>query len=836
MQRLTLLEMERIVSDGVAQGANEAQTKSGASGSQPSFSVEFGPLGVVQRLAGHSLAMDMGEVARSAGPAGVVEELLTGRPELFGSLEPLSEMMVTDYGTDEHLVSLTMHQYHRGLIVFGSSLKVMMNNRLFITAIEASVVPKGSLPSGSEVPDNEMLQADLLGAANCELGWFHPALIQHSGSEAVFAVLARKCQEHEASGQPITVYRLADEGTVLHVEPAVDYHSQTDVYQYDLQNPVYLETQALCGSGTYPNCVFPGSSGSVKSLVSAYGMHLQSWFARDSWDNGQGITGACAGAPDPHRLLAISDWDEPCNAAWDNSICSVFISPQYGTYPDVIAHEFTHGIMRSEGIAAAVSDHALSMNEGIPDLFGQFFEYASTTPNVTDWISGGNPVCGSFRNLAEPHNSANANGFPIEYPEHASEYCMSPWDQCPDLPFGWGANYANSTLVGKLGHLLGRSPSLGAETHWGVAVAGIGMQAAASIFYRAMTAYMTNMTTFSALRDYLYLAAVDLYGSGSTEAAAVLSAVDAMGFWTSPVLSPSTSTARTEVVEFAVSGQPRRYWFGVSNGVIWYQYRTCPLNSPCQWTTPVSLFSCTTGLSVAAFGTALWVAFDYQGTAWTARLNSAGVWDYLGSVPRSSTTSRPELVVVNGVYLKVYIRDSGSLASALPVRVSVWSGTGWSNATSTAYTTRSPVDCTSSGWVSRCVYRNANNDVEYRAYNHYLGAYGVQVVPPLHVLYSGSTFEDVHGPAIARYRDRIHLAVNDRPMLFYNGVYYGSASASCEASSCWTRFSRIDGNSDNYDVNCDWVSLWAGDSFLYLFRQDTRFGAVFLRWRWKNSE
>jgi Zn-dependent metalloprotease len=55
----------------------------------------------------------------------------------------------------------------------------------------------------------------------------------------------------------------------------------------------------------------------------------------------------------------------------------------------------------------------------------------------------------------------------------------------------------------------------------GSTLAGIGRDAAAKIWYRALTVYMTSSTNYAGARAATVKAAGDLFGAGSTQAAAV---------------------------------------------------------------------------------------------------------------------------------------------------------------------------------------------------------------------------------------------------------------------------------------------------------------------------
>ena len=57
---------------------------------------------------------------------------------------------------------------------------------------------------------------------------------------------------------------------------------------------------------------------------------------------------------------------------------------------------------------------------------------------------------------------------------------------------------------------------------------GIGRDAAAKIWYRALTVYMTSSTNYSGARTATLNAAKDLYGAGSTQYNAVAAAWSAV--------------------------------------------------------------------------------------------------------------------------------------------------------------------------------------------------------------------------------------------------------------------------------------------------------------------
>ncbi|MDX6329465.1 MAG: zinc metalloprotease ZmpA, partial [Streptomycetaceae bacterium] len=66
--------------------------------------------------------------------------------------------------------------------------------------------------------------------------------------------------------------------------------------------------------------------------------------------------------------------------------------------------------------------------------------------------------------------------------------------------------------------------SYNSPTYSGTTVTGIGRDKAAAIWYHALTVYFTSSTNYKAARVATLKAAADLYGSSSTQYAAVAAA------------------------------------------------------------------------------------------------------------------------------------------------------------------------------------------------------------------------------------------------------------------------------------------------------------------------
>src|SRR5262249_2817180 len=145
---------------------------------------------------------------------------------------------------------------------------------------------------------------------------------------------------------------------------------------------------------------------------------------------------------------------------------------------DVVAHEFTHGlIFHTANLGGEGETGALA--EAIADLFGCFVSLG-TVPGG-DWQIGetvyrpwDQPV--PLRDLARPHETAN--------PERLSEWVAYHMDQ--------GGVHHNSTIVSHAGYLMSEA---------------LGPEAAARIWYRTLSRYLTSQADFADAADATLVAA-----------------------------------------------------------------------------------------------------------------------------------------------------------------------------------------------------------------------------------------------------------------------------------------------------------------------------------------
>jgi thermolysin len=118
-----------------------------------------------------------------------------------------------------------------------------------------------------------------------------------------------------------------------------------------------------------------------------------------------------------------------------------------------------------------------------------------------------------------PHRAGNAGYSADDDPDHYSERYTGTSDN--------GGVHINSGIPNHVFYLVAKG---GNHAHVpGPFVAGIGTDAAARIWYKALTTYMTSSTNFAGARAATLNAAADLYGTGSAQYNAVANAWAACG-------------------------------------------------------------------------------------------------------------------------------------------------------------------------------------------------------------------------------------------------------------------------------------------------------------------
>ncbi|NKE05951.1 M4 family metallopeptidase [Mesobacillus selenatarsenatis] len=184
---------------------------------------------------------------------------------------------------------------------------------------------------------------------------------------------------------------------------------------------------------------------------------------------------------------------------------------------DVAAHEMTHGVI-SHSANLVYRNQSGALNESFADVFGALVD-------DSDWEMGedimapeakanGSTVLRSLSNpngvvvSNEQRRAYSTNGG--VYPDHMDEFYHMP------TSVDGGGVHVNSSITNHAAYLIAQD---------------LGREKLGKIYYRALTVYLTSNSDFSDARQAIVQSAIDLYGEGSEEEAAVQSGFDAVGIY-----------------------------------------------------------------------------------------------------------------------------------------------------------------------------------------------------------------------------------------------------------------------------------------------------------------
>ncbi|MEV5176265.1 M4 family metallopeptidase [Streptomyces flaveolus] len=207
------------------------------------------------------------------------------------------------------------------------------------------------------------------------------------------------------------------------------------------------------------------------------------------------------------------------NAFWDDScFCMTYGDGSGNTHAltslDVAGHEMSHGVT-SNTAGLEYSGESGGLNEATSDIFGTGVEfYANNPKDVGDYLIG-------------EKIDINGDGSPLRYMDKPSKDGGSAdsWYSGVgnlDVHYSSGpANHMFYLLSEGSGTKVINGVTYNSPTSDGVAVTGIGRDAALKIWYKALTTYMTSSTNYAGARTAALNAAAALYGTNSTQYAGV---------------------------------------------------------------------------------------------------------------------------------------------------------------------------------------------------------------------------------------------------------------------------------------------------------------------------
>ncbi|MGW6847096.1 M4 family metallopeptidase [Streptomyces sp. NPDC054958] len=247
---------------------------------------------------------------------------------------------------------------------------------------------------------------------------------------------------------------------------------------------------------------------------------------------------------------------------WDQCFCMTYGDGAYNTHPltsiDVAAHEMTHGIT-SFTAGLRYSGESGGLNEATSDIFGAVVEFWADNPSDPgDYLEG-------------EKIDINGDGTPLRHMDRPSKDGDSADHWYPgisriDVHHSSGpANHWFYLASEGSGAKLVNGVNYDSPTYDGRPVNPIGREAAAKIWYRALTTYMTSTTDYAGARTATLEAAADLYGKdgvvynnvGNAWAAVNVGSRMVQGVTlTSPGNQVSTTTAAVDLRIRAATGHP----------------------------------------------------------------------------------------------------------------------------------------------------------------------------------------------------------------------------------------------------------------------------------------
>jgi zinc metalloprotease ZmpA len=177
---------------------------------------------------------------------------------------------------------------------------------------------------------------------------------------------------------------------------------------------------------------------------------------------------------------------------------------------DIAGHEMSHGVT-SRTANLTYRGESGGLNEATSDIFGTTVEfYANNAGDPADYVIGEeiyksyNPATNYIRRMDKP----SMDGGSLD--------CYSKRAKSVDVHYSSGiANHFFYLLSEGSGSKVFGGVTHTSSTCNGSTIVGIGRDAAAQIWYKALTAYMTSSTNYAGARVATLNAARDLYGAGS---------------------------------------------------------------------------------------------------------------------------------------------------------------------------------------------------------------------------------------------------------------------------------------------------------------------------------
>jgi Zn-dependent metalloprotease len=308
---------------------------------------------------------------------------------------------------------------------------------------------------------------------------------------------------------------------------------------------LYTDTDNTWGDGAnyVEGSSTTAANGETAAVDAMFGM-VKSWDFYKNVFSRNGIDGA--GTATYSRVHISNSYD---NAFWsDSCFCMTYgdgSSFTTLTALDVAGHEMSHGVC-ARTANLNYSGESGGLNEANSDIFGTMIEYyARGGSGSTIGSSGGNWTIGEqlatnpLRWMYKPSlDGSSPDAWSSTIGNLDVHYSSGPMNRCYYF-LSQGATTSGNTST----------------TYLPSGMTGIGNDAAARIWFRALTTYMTSSTNYAGARTASISAAKDLYGAGSAQEQAVWNAfhgINVGAAWTSG--SSDTTAPTVSASESGTSG------------------------------------------------------------------------------------------------------------------------------------------------------------------------------------------------------------------------------------------------------------------------------------------
>jgi len=279
------------------------------------------------------------------------------------------------------------------------------------------------------------------------------------------------------------------------------------------------------------------ANGETAAVDAMFGM-IKSWDYYKNVHTRNGIDGA--GTATYSRVHISNSYD---NAFWsDSCFCMTYgdgSSFTTLTALDVAGHEMSHGVC-ARTANLTYSGESGGLNESNSDIFGTMIEfYARGGSGSTIGDTGGNWTIGEqlatnpLRWMYKPSlDGSSPDAWSSTIGSLDVHYSSGPMNRCYYF-LSKGATTTGNTST----------------TYLPSGMTGIGNDAAARIWFRALSVYMTSSTNYAGARTAAISAAKDLYGAGSAQEQAVWNAfhgINVGAAWTSSTDTTAPTVSATE--------------------------------------------------------------------------------------------------------------------------------------------------------------------------------------------------------------------------------------------------------------------------------------------------